>query len=355
MNALIRDNISAMNGYVPGEQPKEVKVVKLNTNESPYPPSPKVAEAITKIVATDRLRKYPDPLGSEFRHSAARVLNVPAENIIIGNGSDDILTIITRAAVGEGGTIVSPTPSYILYKTLADIQGANFVQVPFSNSWELPDPWPHPEAQLTFVPNPNSPSGTVVSLKSLRKLAQQLTGLLVIDEAYVDFAKESALSLLDLPNVVITRTMSKSYGLAGLRFGFGIADGELISQFQKVKDSYNCDVLSIAGATAAIEDQQYLQRTIQSINQTKIRLSKEMIELGFDVTPSETNFVWCRRSDIPLKPIYEELKALGILVRYMRYDGYGDGLRVSVGTDEEIDYFVSHLKHVMGRELVQQR
>lgn len=355
MNALIRDNISAMKGYVPGEQPKEVKVVKLNTNESPYPPSPKVAEAITKIVATDRLRKYPDPLGSEFRHSAARVLNVPAENIIIGNGSDDILTIITRAAVGEGGTIVSPTPSYILYKTLADIQGANFVQVPFSNSWELPDPWPHPEAQLTFVPNPNSPSGTVVSLKSLRKLAQQLTGLLVIDEAYVDFAKESALSLLDLPNVVITRTMSKSYGLAGLRFGFAIANGELISQFQKVKDSYNCDVLSIAGATAAIEDQQYLQRTIQSINQTKIRLSKEMIELGFDVTPSETNFVWCRRSDIPLKPIYEELKALGILVRYMRYDGYGDGLRVSVGTDEEIDYFVSHLKHVMGRELVQQR
>src|SRR5437763_13149611 len=160
---MIRPNIRAMSGYVPGEQPRGGEVIKLNTNESPYPPSPRVFDAIRAALTSDRLRKYPDPLGTEFRRTAAALHGVEPDMVLIGNGSDDILTILTRAFVPEGGLIVSPTPSYILYRTLAEIQGARFQVVPFTVDWQLPKPWPVRGANLTFLANPNSPSGTVVA------------------------------------------------------------------------------------------------------------------------------------------------------------------------------------------------
>src|SRR6476620_9849051 len=216
----IRPNILSMAGYVPGEQPRDDEFIKLNTNENPYPPSPRVLEAIQRSLTGDRLRKYPDPVGVAFRQTAGRVLGVDPESVLIGNGSDDILTIVTRAFVPEGGLVVSPTPSYLLYQTLADIQGARFQTVPYTRDSGLPDPWPLPDSHLTLVANPHSPTGTVVSLTSLAALARQLRGPLVVDEAYVDFAEENGLALAaSLPNVIVTRTLSKSYSLAGLRFG----------------------------------------------------------------------------------------------------------------------------------------
>jgi histidinol-phosphate aminotransferase len=342
----LRPCIRAMAGYVPGEQPRDGAFVKLNTNENPYPPSPRVFEALRAALTGDRLRKYPDPVGTQFRQTAGRVLGVDPDGILIGNGSDDVLTILTRAFVPEGGLVVSPTPSYLLYRTLAELQGARFQTVPFAAGWSLPAPWPLPGASLTFLASPNSPSGTVVPPAALAGLRAELKGPLVIDEAYVDFAEGSALDLVrarGAADTIVTRSLSKSYALAGIRFGFAVADPALVRQLLKVKDSYNCDVLSLTAATAALEDQEYLRTTRAKVLATRVRLEVALTRLGFGVCPSQANFVWCYRSDRPVKPIYEALKQRQILVRYMVYEGHGDGLRISVGTDAEIDRLLDEL------------
>jgi histidinol-phosphate aminotransferase len=347
MSEHLRPAIRAMHGYVPGEQPQIADIVKLNTNENPYPPSPKVLAAMRGILDTDRLRKYPDPSGLAFRKAAAQALDVESDAILIGNGSDDILTILTRAFVPEGGLLTSPTPSYILYRSLAEIQGARFEAIPYTAGWQLPEPWPRQGANLTFVANPNSPSGTMVSNAALETLARSLRGPLVVDEAYVDFAETNAIELTRrLPNVIVTRTLSKSYSLAGLRFGFGVASPELVRELVKVKDSYNCDMLSLAGATAALEDQDYLRSTRAKILATRARLTKELGALGYDVTASQANFVWATRRDRPVEPIFQMLKSRAILVRYMNYGEHGDGLRITVGTDAEIDRLLRELAKV---------
>ena len=343
----IRSNILSMAGYIPGEQPRDGEYIKLNTNESPYPPSPRVFDAIRETLTSNRLRKYPEPLGDTFRQAASKVLGVSPNQILIGNGSDDILTILTRTFVPQGGLIASPTPSYILYRSLAELQGARFQTVPFTTDWQLPDPWPIANADLTFIANPNSPSGTVVDPVTIFQLAQRIGTPFVLDEAYADFAESNGLVNVGEGNVVVTRTLSKSYALAGIRFGFAVGPEPLIREMLKVKDSYNCDVLSLAAATAAIQDQEYLQETRRKILATRARLSASLSGLGFEVTPSQSNFVWARRSDRPVKPLYEGLKARKILIRYMNFPDYGDGLRVSVGSDDEIDVFLNELKNIL--------
>jgi histidinol-phosphate aminotransferase len=343
----IRPNIVSMAGYVPGEQPRDGEYIKLNTNENPYPPSPRVFEAIREALTGDRLRKYPEPLGDTFRTVAAKVFGVRADQILIGNGSDDILTILTRTFVPEGGLIASPTPSYLLYKTLANIQGAKFRTVPFTADWRLPDLWPVADADLTFIANPNSPSGTFIDPPVISQLAERIGRPVVLDEAYVDFAEKSGLPFAGSPNLILTRTLSKSYALAGIRFGFAIASPEVIRELVKVKDSYNCDVLSLTAATAAIRDREYLAETRRKIIATRKRLTDSLRRLGFDVTPSQANFVWVRRSDRPVKAIYEALKARRILVRYMSYPDYGDGLRVTVGTDSDTDRLLTELQALL--------
>ncbi len=344
---LLRPGIRAMAGYTPGEQPRQGEVIKLNTNENPYPPSPGVFEAIRAALTGDRLRKYPDPLGTHFRQVAGRVLDVDPDGILIGNGSDDVLTILTRAFVPEGGLVVSPAPSYLLYRTLAELQGARFETVPYTPDWDLPAPWPGQGANLVYVANPNSPSGTSVSLAAVERLTAQARAAVVVDEAYADFAEGNALALARSGRVVVTRTLSKSYSLAGVRFGFAVATPELVRELVKVKDSYNCDVLSLAAAAAALEDQACMRSTRAKILATRARLERELAGLGFEVTPSQANFVWARRSDRPVRPLFEELKKRNILVRYMAYPGHGDGLRVSVGTDAEIDRLLGELRSLL--------
>jgi histidinol-phosphate aminotransferase len=349
MRDRLRPSIAAMAGYTPGEQPRDGEFLKLNTNENPYPPSAKVFEAIQAALTGDRLRKYPDPVGTGFRQSAGRALGVDPDGIVIGNGSDEILTILTRAFVPEGGLIASPTPGYLLYRTLAELQGARYRAVPFAADWSLPSPWPAPEASLVFLSNPNSPSGTLVPVAEVRRLAAETRGPLVVDEAYVDFAGADALPLAQekQSNAIVTRSLSKSYCLAGIRFGFAVTRPEVARELVKVKDSYNCDVLSLAAAQAALEDQDYLRATCAKVTATRARLERGLEELGFAVTPSRANFVWSRRSERPVKPIYEELKRRRILIRYMAYEGFGDGLRISVGTDADTDRLLAELRSIV--------
>jgi histidinol-phosphate aminotransferase len=348
----LRANIRAMAGYIPGEQPRHGDFIKLNTNENPFPPSPKVVDAIRNALTDgDRLRKYPDPSGTAFRQTAGRVFGIDPDSILIGNGSDDILTIIMRSFVGEHGLVVSPTPSYLLYRTLAELQSARFQTVPYTADWGLPDPWPIAKADLTFIANPNSPSGTVLSTRELARLANQVNGPVVVDEAYVDFAEDNALTLAGTENVIITRSLSKSYSLAGIRFGFAVAEPALVREFIKVKDSYNCDVLSLAAATAALDDQDYLRQTRAAILATRTRLTQELSKLGFQVCPSQANFVWARHPRGNARPMFEELKKRKILVRYMNYEGYGDGLRISIGADADIDRLLIELRAFMRSEV----
>jgi histidinol-phosphate aminotransferase len=346
--SLVRPGIEALTGYVPGEQPQGGKWIKLNTNENPYPPSPAVARAIIATTAGRTLAKYPDPLATVFRMRAAEILGVAPDWILCGNGSDDLLTIIVRTFVGAGEWLRTPTPSYILYRTLTDIQGAHCDGFRFNPDWSLDDAFAAPQTadgngiKLAIIANPNSPSGTLIPPPRVAQLAETLSCAVVVDEAYGDFADSHCLELVKQnPRVIVTRSFSKSYALAGLRFGFAVAQPQVIEQLQKVKDSYNCDTLSIAAATAAIDDQAWLADNRARIIATRRRLTDAMRALGYDAVESQANFVWCTHPERPHRPVYEALKSQGILIRFMRYAGWGDGLRITVGTDPEIDAFLA--------------
>lgn len=345
----VRENISAMQGYTPGEQPQTGKFIKLNTNENPYPPSAQVTQAIARV-AEGGLLRYPDAMADAFRIRAAQLWNVDQDWILCGNGSDDLLTILTRTFVGEGETLRLPYPSYVLYRTLAQIQGAIYEEIHFESDWTLNEQFTSTSSQpkLAFLPNPNSPSGTLISKEVIAQMAERLPCPLIVDEAYADFADSHCIELVkDHENVVVTRSLSKSYGLAGLRFGYLIAQPRIVRELSKVKDSYNCDALAIAGATAAIDDQDWLADNRNRIVTTRRRLEDGMSELGFSVQPSQANFVWSTHSEQPVQPLYEQLKSKRILVRYMQYPEWGDGLRISVGTDDQIEACLATLRTVM--------
>jgi histidinol-phosphate aminotransferase len=337
-----------MSGYVPGEQPQDGGYIKLNTNENPYPPSPAVGEAVAAAVAG--LAKYPDPMAGAFRRKAGEVLGVDPNWVLCGNGSDDILTIVTRALVGPGETVRFPYPTYILYRTLAELQGARTDEVLFCPDWRLPPTFADDSqgVKLVYLANPNSPSGTRIPPAAILELAEQLPCPILVDEAYGDFADENCLGLVARSEkIMVARTLSKSYALAGLRFGFLVTQPPLVEQFLKVKDSYNCDALSIAAATAAIGDQPWLAENQARIRATRGRLLAGMRALGFQTVESQANFAWNVHPAHPAKPLYEELKRRRILVRYMNYPRWGDGLRVTVGADAEIDRLLDELKRMV--------
>ena len=329
-----------MHPYTPGEQPRGGELVKLNTNESPYPPCPTVVEAICRA-ASGPLNRYPQPMAQTFRVAAAKALNLPGpEWFLAGNGSDEILTILVRAFVNEGDLLRLPNPSYILYRTLADIQGAQWQQVNFNADWSLPAAFWEPEdrLKLAFLPNPNSPSGSIVSPSEIEQGAAKLNCPLIVDEAYVDFAEQNCLELVQRnERVLVTRTLSKSYALAGIRFGYVVAQPQIISELAKIKDSYNCDMISIAAATAAIESQEWLADQRAKMLATRAHMAQRLTGLGFDVTPSHANFLWCQHPRGQHAAIYEHCKAGGYLVRFMNYGDSGNGLRISVGTDAQVD------------------
>lgn len=345
----VRPNIAEMTGYVPGEQPRGEKFIKLNTNENPYQCSPKVKAAIGRVVQAG-LQKYPDPLATAFRIRAGELLGVDPEWILCGNGSDDILTIVTRAFVGTSDMVRFANPSYLLYRTLAEIQGAACDMVNYNADWSLPAEFAQPNdlLRLAYLANPNSPSGTMIAPRAVAKLADALPCPLLVDEAYVDFAETNCVALVaENEKIMVSRTLSKSYALAGLRFGYLVAQPQVIQELRKVKDSYNCDSLSIAGATAAIDDQAWLAENRAAILATRERMTAVLRELGFVVTESQANFVWCQHDSLSVEPMYHQLKTGGVLVRYMRYPDWGDGLRISVGTDEQLDACLALMRTIV--------
>lgn len=357
--SLFRANVDAIQGYMPGEQPQDTGWVKLNTNENPYPPSPRVIEALERVIH-DRLNLYPDPLGTKFREAVAKLFAVEPDWVLPANGSDENLTILMRCFINSQDMVVYPYPSYILYETLVDLQGGRHQRLNLKPDWS----WDLPVAQaatsgakMTILPNPNSPTGNRWNDADIQSLIPP-NGLLVLDEAYGDFAdqphKGELLRGTNGDRIVITRTLSKSYSLAGLRLGFAIAHPDLISGMRKMKDSYNCDKLSLAGAIAALEDQDWMLSNTAKIRTTRQRLSAELQKLGFNVVPSQANFVWATHPTRPHKEIYEALKQRKILVRYMVFKDYPaapnqevTGLRITVGTDPEIDQLIATLKAIL--------
>ncbi|MCZ7644108.1 MAG: histidinol-phosphate transaminase [Planctomycetota bacterium] len=359
--SLFRPNIDAMDAYKPGEQPPAgARVIKLNTNENPYPPSPKVAEAIEAELKAgaapgERLRLYSDPMGTELRKAASEATGFPVEQILHGNGSDELLAMLLRAFVDPGEAVAYPYPTYVLYETLAHAQGAKIRTFDFPRDFALPEGLFGCGAKLVFVASPNSPSGTVYPAGQLAELADSLKrGILVVDEAYVEFADANALELARAkPNVVVTRTFSKSHSLAGMRLGLLYAPAPLVAGLVKVKDSYNLDRLSIVAGAAALRDPAWTKANVERVRATRARLARALADLGLEVLPSQSNFLFARlpgaRAAERAAGAYRFLKEHGILIRYFPARLLDDGIRVSVGTEAEVDAFLERLKEYLAR------
>jgi histidinol-phosphate aminotransferase len=338
MQSMFREAISTMTPYVPGEQPRPGQtLIKLNTNENPYPPSPQVRRAITNAARGDALRLYPPPNADDFVAAAARRYGLPQRMILAGNGSDELLAMLFRATLGRGDRVTYATPTYSLYQTLAAMQEARVLAPPLGSDFELPvEALAGAGARLTIVCSPNSPSGTITPWRTLDRLAHRIDGrLLAIDEAYVDFADENALRLArDLPNVIVLRSLSKSYSLAGMRLGLCFARPEIIEELRKIKDSYNLSRIAIAAGAAALDDEAWMRRNVERVKRTRAATVRRLNAIGFHVPTSSANFVLARMPGVDLGPLAAGLRKRGILVRH--FADLPDGIRISIGKTSEM-------------------
>ena len=336
----LRKNIAEMTGYVPGFQPEESGWIKLNTNENPYPPSPKVVEAITAEIANggENLRKYPDAGSKEARRVAAELYGVDPSWVVMANGSDELLNNLIRAFADAGDEIGYVHPSYSYYATLAEIQGAKIRTFGLTDDFRIADFPERYEGKIFFLTSPNAPLGFGFDNEYIAELAERCAGILVVDEAYVDFTDVSAMELVKkYENIVVTRTLSKSYSLAGMRLGLAVAHPEVIESLDKIRDHYHLDRLALVAATAALQDQNYLQTTVARICETRDWFSAELRKLGYCVKPSQTNYIFAEPSDADGKQVYDALFAGKILVRYFSDPLLTHGIRISIGTRDEME------------------
>lgn len=350
--SFVRVTVRDMEGYTPGEQPAlGERVVKLNTNENPYPPSPAVIRAIHEI-EPEMLRRYPNPTADIFRSAAAKTLGITPEMIIAGNGSDDILTIATRTFLSAGDTLAYPDPTYSLYHVLARLQDAKFAEIPWEKDYQLPiEGLLAAKAQAIYIANPNAPTGTFVSPLRIAELCRAFKGLVLVDEAYADFADDNCLSLVKQhPNLVISRTFSKAYSLAGMRFGYAVAQPAVIHEMMKVKDSYNVDAVAMIAAAAAIADQEYAREKWEQIKSERERVTAELVQLGWSVLPSRANFLLARAPDGRGREAYLGLKAQGILVRYFDRPGLTDKIRITIGQSHENNALLGGIRSLSATE-----
>ncbi|HZE98841.1 MAG TPA: histidinol-phosphate transaminase [Planctomycetota bacterium] len=333
---LVRPLVEGLHAYVPGEQPKIPGLIKLNTNENPYPPSPKVIRAV-KAAVDGRLRRYPPPTAQALRERLAKLHRCRPENVIIGNGSDELLSMAVRAFVEPGGRCQGFSPSYSLYPVIVKQHGAVWSSAPLKPDFSLPSPSGlRADAALTFVTTPNAPSGRGYAVKDLDALSRSLRGVVILDEAYVDFASADALALgLRRPNVLISRTFSKGYSLCFQRVGYFVGPRDLIGALDKIRDSYNVNGLGQVAAIATLDDLPYYRRNVRRVIETRRRLTAGLGALGFDVLPSETNFLFARPPRFPAKEWLSRLRARKILVRWFDAPATRDYLRITVGTDPE--------------------
>ena len=358
---LIRPLVHDLHAYVPGEQPKIKGLIKLNTNENPYPPSPKVLRAVKNAV-DGRLRLYPNPTAQNLRERLAKLHRCAPENIIVGNGSDEVLALAVRAFVEPKpdskvakATVQYFTPSYSLYPVLADIHGAAKNAVKLRVDFSLPPVvelrrggrWDF-RAALTFVTTPNAPSGRGYQTAELEKLCRAQSGVVVLDEAYVDFADENALKLaLKFPHVLVARTFSKAYSLCFQRIGYFVGHPELIAALDKLRDSYNVNGLGQVAAAATLDDLKYYRANFKKIIATRGWLSGELTRLGFHVLPSQTNFILARPPRFPAQAWLTKLRAKKILVRWFSAPEVSDYLRITLGTPAEAKALVKGVCHIL--------
>jgi histidinol-phosphate aminotransferase len=350
--SYLRPNIERMHAYVPGEQPKVPGLIKLNTNENPYPPSPKVASALRDAIGNGAaLRLYPDPVSSALQAKIAALYGFKPEQVLVANGSDEVLTLALRAFVGEGQRVACAMPSYSLYPVLADIQGAKKLELEMNADFTLPERLFRERAPLKLVTSPNAPSGVAVPTKTLDRLCAMSRGVVLIDEAYADFADDNALRLVKKHrNALVARTLSKSYSLAGMRVGFAIGHRALIEGLMKVKDSYNVNRLSQTAALAALGDRAHFQANVRRVKATRERLGGALRALGFDVLPSATNFLFAKPpATMTAKEFYEALRARNILVRWWSDPHVSGRVRISIGTDAETDTLLVATRGILAK------
>jgi histidinol-phosphate aminotransferase len=362
---LIRPLVRKLQPYTPGEQPKIPELIKLNTNENPYPPAPAVLRAI-RAATEARLRLYPNPTAQPLREKLAAFHRCAPENIFIGNGSDEVLALAVRAfvepesAAGRNSSrslVQFFTPSYSLYPVLAEIHGARSNPIPLARDFSLPAlaelrrrrKWDF-KAALTLVTTPNAPSGKGYSAETLDQLCAAQRGLVLLDEAYVDFARENALALaLKHPHVLVARTFSKAYSLCALRVGYCVGQPELIDALDKIRDSYNVNGLGQIAAVATLDNLSYYRKNFARIIATRGRLSQELGKLGFEVLPSETNFILARPPRFPAEEWLERLREKKILVRWFKRAEVRDYLRITIGTDREAKALVRMAATVLNK------
>jgi histidinol-phosphate aminotransferase len=358
---LVRPLVHKLHAYVPGEQPKIPGLIKLNTNENPFPPSPKVLAAV-KAAVDGRLRLYPNPTAQLLREKLAKLHRCRPENIIVGNGSDELLALAARAfvepapkrrsgganAMRHAATVQFFTPSYSLYPVLAEIHGARTNAVALDRDFSLPPisilkksrAWDF-HAALTLVTTPNAPSGRGYTTTELDALCRAQRGVVVLDEAYVDFASENALKLaMKYPHVLVARTFSKAYSLCFQRVGYFVGHPDLIAALDKIRDSYNVNGLGQVAALATLDNLNYYRTNFRKIIATREQLSKELMSLGFDVLPSQTNFILVCPPRFPAKVWLEKLRVKKILVRWFRDPAVRNYLRITIGTDAEVNALI---------------
>ncbi|KAF0180397.1 MAG: Histidinol-phosphate aminotransferase [Limisphaerales bacterium] len=368
--SLIRPLVQRLHAYVPGEQPKIPGLIKLNTNENPYPPSPKVLAAV-KAAVDGRLRLYPNPTASALRERLAKLHGCAPENIIVGNGSDELLALATRTFVEpvaaevrrrtDGNASESASsprrlpsaavqffnPSYSLYPVLAEIAGALPNAVPLNADFTLPALASLPKkgwdfkAALSLITTPNAPSGRGYGTAELDALCAKSRGVVVLDEAYVDFAREHAMALaLKHPHVLVSRTFSKAYSLCFQRVGYFVGHADLIAALDKVRDSYNVNGLGQVAALATLDDLPYYRRNFRRIIATREQVTRELTGLGWSVLPSQTNFLLARPPRFPAEAWLAKLRAKKLLVRWFKYPEVRDYLRITIGSSAEMETFV---------------
>ena len=346
MSDLIRKAVQVLEGYTPGEQPQVPGLVKLNTNENPYPPSPRIADVLKHFPA-ESLRLYPDPMAVKLREAIARKHGCKLENVFAGNGSDEVLALCTRAFVEPGGSIGFFEPSYSLYPVLAAIQDVAIrpVRLQADFSWRMDAGY---VANLFFLANPNAPTGIQYPRETVGAFCRPFPGVVLVDEAYVDFADYDCADLaLTLPNVLAARTLSKSSSLAGLRLGYALGAAPLIEALYKIKDSYNLDRLTQELGRVAIEDGEHLRCNAAKIKATRARTVATLAQLGCVVLPSATNFLFVKPPRLSAADVFAGLRARKILVRYFPSGLTGAYLRVTIGTDPEMDQFLTALREIL--------
>lgn len=347
MSDLIRKSVQAMSGYIPGEQPKDEDIIKLNTNENPYLPSADVQDILSMIdIAV--LSRYPDPVCMELRKVIADLHGCDVEHVFVGNGSDEVLALSIRAFVEREGSVGYFDPSYSLYPVLSDIEDLEKkpVSLDAAFGWQMPADY---SASLFFLTNPNAPTSLAFSKKNVSSFVADFDGVVLIDEAYADFADENCMELaLHHDNVLVARTLSKSYSLAGIRLGYCVGHADLIGAMHKIKDSYNVNYLTQEIARVAILDQDTMKANVQAIVETRRLVSEKLEEFGFEVADSQSNFLWVKPLGLTAKTLFEALRKKKIIVRYFGSDERTkDYLRITIGTAPEMFKFLDAVEEIV--------